>query len=91
MVYKRHLPVLSQIPSIAAKFPNLKMVIDHLGKPQDFAIWKQEITEIAKYPNVYVKLSGQSYVGLVNLVKPWSSDLYQPYIDHSIAVFGSKR
>ena len=39
---------------------SLKFIIDHIAKPyiKDGIIdgWKDDITEIAKYPNVYCKL-----------------------------------
>ena len=41
---------------------------------------------IAKHPNVYMKLSG-----MVVLAEPWSREIFQPYIDHSIKEFGVKR
>ena len=42
-------PILKHIPKIAAKFPNLRMVIDHLAKPEIpkgeeyFITWKNII------------------------------------------------
>ena len=84
--------ILKHVPGIARKFPKLKMVIDHLAKPEVMKqngyldTWKSEITEIAKHPNIYMKLSG-----MVVLAEPWSRELMQPYIDHCIKEFGAKR
>ena len=56
--------ILKFVPEIAKSFPKLKMVIDHLAKPEVkrdegyFRQWKAEIDEIAKHPNVFMKLSG---------------------------------
>ena len=85
-------PILKHIPKIAAKFPNLKMVIDHLAKPEIskgeeyFKTWKTIISEIAQFPNVFMKLSG-----MVVLTEPWSKEVFKPYIDHCLDVFGAKR
>ena len=53
-----------QLKSIASLmfyvYFSLKFIIDHIAKPyiKDGIIdgWKEAITEIAKYPNVYCKL-----------------------------------
>ena len=56
--------ILKFVPEIAKRFPKLKMVIDHLAKPEVkrdegyFRQWKAEINEITKHPNVFMKLSG---------------------------------
>ena len=87
--------ILSHVPFLAQKFPKLKMVIDHLAKPQfmngqeALDKWKQDIVEIAKWPNVYMKLSG--LVSDLRKAEPWSLELFQPYIDHCIKQFGAKR
>lgn len=84
--------IIKHIPTIASKFPNLKMVIDHLAKPEVpkgneyLENWKKEITEAAKHPNVHMKLSG-----LVMLADPWTKEAFQPYVDHCIEAFGVKR
>jgi len=85
--------ILKHFVDIAKKFPNLKMVVDHLGKPdvpkgQDYLEnWKADITELAKHPNVYMKLSGM----VVLAAETWSKEIFQPYIDHCIKEFGVKR
>jgi len=81
---------IPHIPLIAAKFPQLKMVIDHIGKPNyvenEFEQWAKDMAEAAKYKNVFCKLSG-----LINEVPFWSVDSFKPYIDHLLAVFGASR
>ena len=46
-----------------------------------------DTTELAKHPNVYMKLSGM----VVLAAETWSKEIFQPYIDHSIKEFGVKR
>ena len=71
------------------------MVIDHIAKPmkyprnptnEDFVNWKIGMENAAKHTNIYVKLSG-----IINETENWSTELYQPYIDHLLEVFGVKR
>ena len=71
------------------------MVIDHIAKPlkyprdptkEDVESWKTGMTNAAKHPNVYVKLSG-----IISETKNWSAKVYQPYIDHLLKEFGVKR
>ena len=86
---------LQHIPLLATKFPKLKMVIDHIAKPlkyprnptaSDFENWKAGMSNAAKHQNVYVKLSG-----IISETKNWCAEIYQPYIDHLLNVFGVKR
>jgi L-fuconolactonase len=53
---------LKTVVEFVKKFPEQLFVIDHLAKPNiknvDFLIWEKEIKTIAKYPNVYCKVSG---------------------------------
>lgn len=53
------------IPDLLKKFPHHKFVIDHMGKPVVMEEirpgWDEWIAEVAKYPNVYCKLSSQFF------------------------------
>lgn len=59
LIFPKHLPVALEF---AKKFPNQKMVIDHLAKPNfkltDFTDWEKAIRNIASCPNVSCKVSG---------------------------------
>ena len=74
---------IKHIPLIAQKFPNLKMVIDHIGKPNylenGFAGWAKDISALAKYKNVHCKLSG-----MINEVPFWSTESFRPYVQHCL-------
>jgi len=81
---------LRHIPLLAAKFPRLKMVIDHFGKPfldgaAAFDGWCQDISAAAKFENVFMKISGMDWSGV------WSPGCFQPYVDHVVKEFGTKR
>ncbi len=61
-VFPRH---LVHIPRLARRFPELKIVIDHLGKPpigDPGYAWDEQIAACAEHPNVYAKLSGLNTV-----------------------------
>ncbi|AOW10558.1 amidohydrolase family protein [Flavobacterium gilvum] len=59
LVFPKHLQYAAEI---VKRFPEQPFVIDHIAKPDfkeaDFALWEKGIREIAKYPNVYCKISG---------------------------------
>jgi L-fuconolactonase len=48
--------------------------------------WKKDISAAAKFPNVFVKLSG-----MIIEADPWSVDVFQPYVNHCIQEFGIER
>jgi L-fuconolactonase len=58
-VYPRH---LADVPPLAAGFPDLTIVIDHLGKPplgsREMGRWAEELRAAASHGNVAAKISG---------------------------------
>ncbi|HBO43021.1 MAG TPA: amidohydrolase [Planctomycetaceae bacterium] len=83
---------LRHVPALAAKFPNLKMVIDHIAKS---AIrdgrregWVEGFTRAASFENVFCKLSGMITEADW---KHWSADDLRPYVQTALDAFGPKR
>ncbi len=77
--------------ALADLAPGVQFVLDHCGIPaiKDRAEhpWREKIAEIAKRPNVAVKVSG-----VVAYADPmWTVDDIQPYVEHAIASFGWDR
>jgi predicted TIM-barrel fold metal-dependent hydrolase len=78
--------------ALADAAPGLPFVLDHCGVPaiKDRAEhpWREKIAEIAKRPNVAVKISG-----VVAYADPaaWTLDDIRPYVEHAIASFGWDR
>ena len=74
------------------KLPSLKMVIDHIAKPPIAARrmddWAEDMQQISKAPNVYVKLSGMITEADTKL---WTADHLRPYVQHVWSVFGADR
>ena len=90
LITPRHLPVLLEV---AQKVPNLPIVIDHCAKPEiafsaePGQMWRDGITQLARCPQVYCKLSG-----LANEAGPdWTAEKLRPTVDHVLNIFGPRR
>jgi predicted TIM-barrel fold metal-dependent hydrolase len=103
-------PQIGDLVDLARAFPETRIVMDHCGGPvglgryagkrdETFVAWKASIQEIARCPNVVVKLGGLA----MNLLgydfhtrpKPPSSEelatAWRPYIETCIEAFGPQR
>ncbi len=82
---------ISNIVTVAANFPTLKIVIDHFAKPdikgKVMQPWADLMAEVAQFPNVYAKLSGLNTASDAN----WTFHDWQPYVDHIVSVYGANR
>jgi predicted TIM-barrel fold metal-dependent hydrolase len=75
---------------MAARFPNTKVVIDHLAKPATKTPESAEarrFAELAVYPNVYAKIAALAHVS--NEPYPFRDIL--PLVDACLAAFGTDR
>lgn len=82
---------LHHVHTLVKEIPGLKIVIDHLAKPAiasgEIAEWQKDMTDIAKYPNIYVKLSGLS-----TAAKPdWTTQDLVPVFETVFNAFGASR
>lgn len=103
-------PQIGELTDLARAFPDTKIMLDHCGGPigrgrfadrrdETFVEWKASITEIAKCPNVYVKLGGLAMCLLGYdfhmRPKPPTSEqaaaAWRPYIETCIEAFGAGR
>jgi len=88
-VLARQLPIAINLVS---RCPGVSFILDHCGVPQvkERVVdpWRTHIAEIARCPNVVVKVSG-----LVAYADPknWTAGDLRPYIEHVIACFGWDR
>jgi predicted TIM-barrel fold metal-dependent hydrolase len=77
--------------ALADLAPETSFVLDHCGVPDikggGFDAWKGPLAEIAKRPNVTVKLSGIPAYGSDN----WTLEELKPYFNHVAAQFGFER
>ncbi len=84
-----------QIPKAAALAdlaPDVQFILDHCGVPDikggGLDPWRENMTEIAKRPNVVGKISGVvAYADADN----WTVETLRPYVEHTISRFGWDR
>ena len=86
---------LKHLPTLAARLPDLKLVLDHLGKPPiktgesaGVERWRNDLAAAAEYPNVCCKLSGMVTEADHDA---WTGDDLRPYVQHAVACFGPDR
>jgi predicted TIM-barrel fold metal-dependent hydrolase len=103
-------PQIGELADLARAFPDTKIVLDHCGgllgigsyanrREEIFASWKASIREIAKCPNVVVKLGGLAmrllgYDFHERAMPPSSEEAavaWRPYIETCIEAFGPER
>lgn len=81
-----------RVIELAMGYPELAFVLDHGGKPdirhRDLDSWTRSINDLARYPNVYCKLSG--FLTLAKW-KEWSAGDFYPYLDVLFDSFGADR
>lgn len=103
-------PQLQELIDLARAFPDLPMVINHFGGPlgvgpyrgkrqEIFGEWRAGMQELAKSPNLHVKLGGLAMV--VNgfdfheqVLPPSSGEManaWRPYVETCIEAFGARR
>jgi L-fuconolactonase len=89
LIFERHLP---QTIQFVDRHPEQIFVVDHLGKPRAkdglMEPWAGNLTELARRPNVYCKISG--LVTDANWEK-WTADALRPYFEVCLQAFGPKR
>jgi L-fuconolactonase len=89
LLFPKHIPVALQL---VKKFPDQPFVVDHIAKPlinkREFNPWKEDLKELAKYPNVYCKLSGMVTEAKWN---DWQEDDFKQYMDIVTESFGTNR
>jgi predicted TIM-barrel fold metal-dependent hydrolase len=83
------LPIVAELVDLA---PDVQFVLDHCGVPnikdEAYQPWADNMTEIAKRPNLVGKLSG--IVAYTNR-DTWTLDSIRPYAEHTIKSFGFDR
>ena len=103
-------PQIPEIADLAKAFPDTTIILNHVGgvlgvgpyalrKADEFAAWQRSIRELAKCPNVVVKLGGLGMLifgfDLHLRGTPPSSELlastWRPYIETCIEAFGVDR
>jgi predicted TIM-barrel fold metal-dependent hydrolase len=101
---------LGELADLARAFPETPIVLDHVGgaigigpyagrRDEVFAEWKRSIGEVARCPNVHVKLGGLGmrlfgfdvHAGELPPSSEQLATLWRPYIETCIEAFGPER
>jgi L-fuconolactonase len=89
LIFEKHLP---QTIDFVDRHQDQIFVLDHIAKPliKDNIIypWKKNITELAKRPNVFCKVSGM--VTEADF-KTWTPEQLRPYFNVVLEAFGPER
>jgi len=89
LIYPRHLKVAAEF---VERFPGQRFVLDHMAKPpiKSGALepWTRDLRRLAKFPNVFSKVSG-----LVTEAdwRTWRPEHLRPYLDVAFEAFGPER
>ncbi|UQZ32277.1 amidohydrolase [Paenibacillus sp. PK3_47] len=83
---------METVLELVRRVPNLRGVIDHLGKPpikdKGLEPWKTYLKKFAQYPGIYCKISGMvteaDHTG-------WNKEEFIPYIRAAMDAFGPER
>ncbi|MDR6143021.1 L-fuconolactonase [Microbacterium foliorum] len=87
---------LPEVARLAGAVPELRIVLDHLGKPQvgtaDAPVaptmeWVRDLDDLARHPNVLCKLSGLP----AEAGGDWSAEQMHPFLDAAADAFGAER
>ena len=82
---------MGKLRALAARFPNIKIVLDHAGLPAErnpeyFEQWAGGLRTAAEAENVVCKISG---LGMAD--NDWTVDSIRPYVLQCIETFGIER
>ena len=83
--------VMAKARDLAAKFPNIPMVVDHAGEPVErtdeyFEKWAQGMRTVAEAENAWCKISG---LGMFD--HSWTVDSIRRWVLQCIEAFGPER
>jgi len=102
-------PQIPELTDLASAFPGTTVILDHIGAPlgvgvyagrrdEVFAVWRRNLTELARRPNVFVKLGGLAMqvfgfdLDSAHRKTPATSEelanLWRPYLLTCIEIFG---
>ena len=84
-------PHLKHILELADRVPDLRMVVDHIAKPEIadglMEPWAEDIAKVAEIPGMYCKVSGMATEANPDT---WQAEI-RPYVAHVIECFGFDR
>lgn len=84
---------IDDVTALADAAPDLRIVLDHLGKPdaahlESLEAWRSSLGDLARRPNTTCKISGlPPHLGF----ERWTTDTIRPWLDTALEVFGADR
>jgi L-fuconolactonase len=89
LLFPKH---LGKAVELVSMFPEQRFILDHISKPlikaRIIEPWKEDITILARQPNVWCKISGM-LTEADN--QKWKYDDFLPYLDVVVEAFGTGR
>jgi L-fuconolactonase len=89
VVYPRH---FDDVRVVAARFPQLRIVVDHLGKPPlgtgSLPAWEAKLRALARFDNVFAKVSG---LNTALETHDWEPSHLRPAVEVAVDAFGAGR
>jgi L-fuconolactonase len=89
LLFPKHLPIAVQL---VEEFPQQAFVLDHIAKPAigegTISPWREDLRRLAKFPNVFCKLSGMVTEAKW---KRWQPGDFDRYLDVVFEAFGPSR
>ena len=89
LLFPKHLPVALEL---VKEFPRQRFVLDHIAKPDiagsSISPWKQDLAELAQFPQVSCKLSGMV---TESKWQDWQPQEFHRYLDCVLEAFGPER
>ncbi len=89
LLFPKHLPVATEV---VAQFPRQRFVLDHIAKPliktQAFGPWDQDLRAMARFDNVWCKVSGMVTEAAWG---QWKLADFKRYLDVVFDCFGPER
>ena len=86
LLYPRHLRAAARLVD---EFPNQPFVLDHLAKPniaeEQLSPWREDLQQLAKFPNVFCKLSG---LVTESRWQQWQLSDFDRYLEIALGAFG---
>jgi L-fuconolactonase len=83
---------LKHVPTLCRRLPRLRMVLDHVGKPDirggRIDAWADDLAMVASHPQVFCKLSGMATEADH---QSWTADDLRPVVHHVVQSFGYPR
>ena len=79
------------VPAIAGRFPALRLVLDHVGRPslmtRPFEQWARDLEIASQAPLLCAKISGL----ITDAPTRWHADQFRPAVHHALRTLGPDR